>query len=911
MLVVGDLGFQFAFLLWFVIFPAIGFVIRRKWRIAVARREEIRRLLALASEETARAELEATGYGYGGFPTGLASVSAYSQSQAPSSHCVVCFTPTTNRCARCKAVRYCSGKCQIIHWRQGHKDKCVPPVNSLQNDGPFHASRDAVKQKSSGDDATHLESEEKQYGNLGVRSSDKDPESNHSTQDEPSFGDKHFQEKSDSKEGSLRKLDTFDEQNPSSLPEKLKTSFPTKVMVQRKLLTPESTTVGQTVGNPDTSVGDSDSRAAMNSCSGASSLNKLASSSHLNSSETQNTAQTDGVKSNYDKASNGDESESSALLRFSFGFSRNPSSELHFQGSKGLFPYELFVKLYNWNKVELQPCGLINCGNSCYANVVLQCLAFTPPLTAYFLQGFHSRGCTKKGWCFTCELESFMLKAKEGSSAVSPIGILSQVQKIGSHLANGREEDAHEFLRCAVDSMQSICLHEAGVSPSTAGGRKPSSYEEETNLIGLTFGGYLRSKIRCMRCRGKSQHDERIMDLSVEIDGEIETLEEALKRFTGTEILDGENKYQCGRCQSYEMAKKKLIIVEAPNILSITLKRYRSGNFGKLNKSIKFPEILNFAPYMGEASDKSPIYRLYGVVVHLDNMNSTFSGHYICYIRNVQRKWFAIDDSSVLPVTQERVLGRGAYMLFYSRCSPRAPRSVRDSIIGAMSRSKHLEDHPKASARIISSRRGAGLSQSVDFDIPHQNGSRFIVRPPNFAEVDSSSDSSSIFSHSDEASSSTSADSIRDSSSTDDLCDAIFGDNSRYGHNSGCRNFSDSDTSSSSSSSSPHYPKRSPLSNSKRYASSQSETNNAKDENTPPPALLVPREDGTTPYPYHPDERGGGEATFLPSSSSSLSARKLVYSSSCRETDSARLGWPNSLDKSSVHLRRSSSRRAD
>lgn len=30
---------------------------------------------------------------------------------------------------------------------------------------------------------------------------------------------------------------------------------------------------------------------------------------------------------------------------------------------QGLFPYELFVKLYNWNKVELQPFGLTNCGN--------------------------------------------------------------------------------------------------------------------------------------------------------------------------------------------------------------------------------------------------------------------------------------------------------------------------------------------------------------------------------------------------------------------------------------------------------------------------------------------------------------------------------------------------------------------
>lgn len=38
-----------------------------------------------------------------------------------------------------------------------------------------------------------------------------------------------------------------------------------------------------------------------------------------------------------------------------------------------------------------------------------------------------------------------------------------------------------------------------------------------------------------------------MMDLTVEIDGDIGTLEEALKQFTHTETLDGENKYRCGR----------------------------------------------------------------------------------------------------------------------------------------------------------------------------------------------------------------------------------------------------------------------------------------------------------------------------------------------------------------------------
>ena len=50
-----------------------------------------------------------------------------------------------------------------------------------------------------------------------------------------------------------------------------------------------------------------------------------------------------------------------------------------------------------------------------------------------------------------------------------------------------------------------------------------------------------------MKCGGKSERHERMMDLTVEIEGDIATLEEALDKFTCTEVLDGENKYKCSR----------------------------------------------------------------------------------------------------------------------------------------------------------------------------------------------------------------------------------------------------------------------------------------------------------------------------------------------------------------------------
>ena len=76
----------------------------------------------------------------------------------------------------------------------------------------------------------------------------------------------------------------------------------------------------------------------------------------------------------------------------------------------------------------------------------------------------------------------------------------------------------------------------------------------------------------------------------------------------------------------------------------------QSGKFGKLNKRVISPELLNMKPYMSRMGDKPPLYKLYAVVVHLDMMNASFSGHYVCYVNNLQGAWYKIDDSKVSPL---------------------------------------------------------------------------------------------------------------------------------------------------------------------------------------------------------------------------------------------------------------------
>ncbi|XP_050364468.1 ubiquitin carboxyl-terminal hydrolase 18-like [Argentina anserina] len=338
------------------------------------------------------------------------------------------------------------------------------------------------------------------------------------------------------------------------------------------------------------------------------------------------------------------------------------------QPKKILFPYDEFVKLFHWEKAGLTPCGLLNCGNSCFANVVLQCLSSTRPLVAYLLEKGHRNECIRDDeWCFLCEFESHLERASQSSQAFSPTNIISRLPNIGGNLGYGRQEDAHELMRFAIDTMQSVCLDEFGGEKAV----DPSS--QETTIIQHIFGGQLQSQVICSKCNNISNQYENMMDLTVEIHGDASSLEECLVQYTGRESLHGENMYKCDGCNDYVKAWKRLSVKRAPNVLTIALKRFQSGRFGKINKRVTFPAILDLSPYMSEQGDGSDIYNLYGVVVHVDMLNASYFGHYICYTKDFHGNWYKIDDCKVTSVNLEEVLSQGAYMLLYSRDQARSP----------------------------------------------------------------------------------------------------------------------------------------------------------------------------------------------------------------------------------------------
>lgn len=768
-----------------VVLPLVAYILLGKWSETAKKRNRINLLAQLAAEEAFKAEAKmAVADVIPPQPQVFYTPKNYSpKNYSPKNElhheCARCSAPAKTRCSRCKLVRYCSGNCQIIHWRLFHKQECLPlethnsssfpmafPVEEFGHGSAFYensnnpyfgcnlnqtlrasepldnlvhpptgttaASATVDFSPFNGSQPSALESRPSHKSNRETRRRDsgsiyessiessdckattsqetfmrqKSRKSNDSVSEEEtskinSNGFGVYTHEQDGSRNTMDEDDNYQNQYENAFaPRNKNGSYNVSSTANSDEGVDEFETNVVTKGGHHHS-----DEAAQHKCSSETTVKgsaKAKKPSHTSkakfSKSPKSTSKTsiDFCDPEIEKKGkipdepkvagsrstlplHGINGVTSTGLMKMMGLRKSTkhtalaSSESNGVRSKKaknikmLFPYEDFVKIFQSEIFGIFPRGLLNCGNSCYANAVLQCLTSTKPLVVYLLYGSHSKSCCAKDWCLMCELEQHMMILREIGAPLSPSRILWHMRSINCNMGDGSQEDAHEFLRLLVASMQSICLEGLG------GERKVDPRLQETTFIQHTFGGRLQSKVKCLNCSHESERYENIMDLTLEILGWVESLEDALTQFTSPEDLDGENMYRCGRCTAYVRARKQLSIHEAPNILTIVLKRFQEGRYGKINKCITFPEMLDMIPFMTGTGDIPPLYVLYAVVVHLDTLNASFSGHYVSYVKDLQGNWFRIDDTEVQPVLVNQVMSEGAYILFYTRSSPRPP----------------------------------------------------------------------------------------------------------------------------------------------------------------------------------------------------------------------------------------------
>ncbi|KAF8622116.1 hypothetical protein AX15_007251 [Amanita polypyramis BW_CC] len=298
--------------------------------------------------------------------------------------------------------------------------------------------------------------------------------------------------------------------------------------------------------------------------------------------------------------------------------------------------------------------GLINLGNTCFLNSVLQCLIHTPPLLRILIAHHRDRCRIEKGFCMTCNLRKVAVTAHTSVQAFTPRSITEWLQTIAKHMKRGRQEDSHEFLRYAVDALQKACL--AGYPP------KLDHKLAETTWVHKIFGGQLRSRVTCHDCGYNSDTFDRILDLSLDI-FRSDSLKDALRKFVAIDYLKGADKYKCEKCKKPVIAEKRFTIHEAPVVLTVHLKRF-SPLGRKINHYIEYGDRITLNPYMSEGQHGFS-YSLYGVICHVGGGPN--SGHYFAYVKSKDGHWWEMNDEMVTPVAGAPVGKKNAYVLFYLR----------------------------------------------------------------------------------------------------------------------------------------------------------------------------------------------------------------------------------------------------
>uniref|UniRef100_A0A182LZE1 USP domain-containing protein n=1 Tax=Anopheles culicifacies TaxID=139723 RepID=A0A182LZE1_9DIPT len=328
--------------------------------------------------------------------------------------------------------------------------------------------------------------------------------------------------------------------------------------------------------------------------------------------------------------------------------------------------------------------GLVNLGNTCYMNSVVQALAMTKQFcTEVLLKQIDAPPFSE-----IQQLLALLIHSRRPE--LTPRAVLASTRPPG--FAPGYQQDSSEFLSYLLDRLheqEKKLLH--GNQPNNAsslpialnnggGGGGSSGINVGKTLVQKTFEGQLSVGCLCAVCNSSNHTTEtfRSLDLSFPEDSDLSaagngthSVQKLLDYFCSSEKLVGENQYFCDRCQQLRDCERSVTVTVPPQNLILTIKHFRYDQIrnlrAKLMNKILHNEDISLTVTDAAGHCRQLHYRNYAVVVHYGT--SMDSGHYYTYAQDGTGSWFKFNDNYVTECTTSELQNipspNTPYILFY------------------------------------------------------------------------------------------------------------------------------------------------------------------------------------------------------------------------------------------------------
>lgn len=331
-------------------------------------------------------------------------------------------------------------------------------------------------------------------------------------------------------------------------------------------------------------------------------------------------------------------------------------------------------------------CGLINRSNSCYINCAVQCLSNSLPLTYFFLNKDYLTELdeNKKEYNLIIQWGRLLEGIWEENCTIYPESLIKSIQHISSYkkniFHNFDQQDFSELIVFIIDNLHEglsrpVSIDISGVIKNeddkiTFDSMKIWKDYFKNNysiIIELFYGQYI-SIVESIDNSNlpieKSFTYEPFCILDLEIPDTNSDIYNCFDLLISESILNKENKWYSDKTKSYRDAKRQMMILNLPEILIISFKRF-NYNVSKKNNNIEFPiDELNLEKYIFNPKKKNCRYSLFAICNHVGN---TQIGHYYSYCRNIDNNWYHFDDDSVKIINKNEIITNKAYCLFYQK----------------------------------------------------------------------------------------------------------------------------------------------------------------------------------------------------------------------------------------------------